>query len=369
MARSGIASPPPPATAVKSLRTDITSLNTDEQQQNYALAIEELERCAGERLAIAEDYIPHLRSIIAEKLAQQFNSKEFQRAYSVQIQDLTHPASERAPDAYTLEQETVERTLQEVAAGARVSLAMNSGLVGKPEEFESELAAMIIDSPELPLRVAASRIPRPKLHDVIESENIAVPLPTVPQGPYKDWRVLGVYEARVTPSDRYKKIDRKRVFVSGGAEIADLSSAHDHPMVFGHGKGFLWLTSKIQTPLPIVIKALKGPLAGIEAGMLPRYFGLGVAPQLLLVPNITLVRVLTLKAGPILEGLTLVDEKEQKAIVARTWRTNFQRGDDFGPEYPLIEGMDILIRPDLLESLEKKYSPSIICFCSKQTES
>lgn len=90
---------------------------------------------------------------------------------------------------------------------------------------------------------------------------------------------------------------------------------------------------------------------------------------MLLVPNITLVRDLNLKAGLILDGLTLVDEKGQKAIVARTWRTNFQSGEDFGPAFPLIEGMDILIRPDLLESLEKKYSPSIICFCSKQTES
>ena len=90
---------------------------------------------------------------------------------------------------------------------------------------------------------------------------------------------------------------------------------------------------------------------------------------MLLVPNITLVRSLKLKTGPILEGLTFVDEKEQKAIVARTWRTSFHRGEDFGPAYPLIEGMDILIRPDLLEALEKKYSPSIICFCSKQKES
>ena len=258
LARSGIASPPPPATEVKSLGVDTTPLNTDEQKKSHALAIEELERCAGERLASAEDYMPQLRSVISEKLARQFHSKEFQHSFSSQIEGLTHPASQRMPDAYTLEQETVECTLQEVAAGARVSLARNNGIVGKPEEFESELAAMIIDNPELPLRVAVSRIPRPKLYDVLESESIAVPLPTVTQGPYMDWRVLGMYEARVTPGDSYKKIDRKVTFVDGGAEICDLSSAHDHPTMFGYGIGLLWLTAKTQIPPPTVIRGLKG---------------------------------------------------------------------------------------------------------------
>ncbi len=112
---------------------------------------------------------------------------------------------------------------------------------------------------------------------------------------------------------------------------------------------------------------MKGPLVGVEADTVTGYFGLGI-PQILLVPHVIIARILDLKAGPVLGGLTLLDAKGQKAIVARTWRTRFVRGDDFGPAYPLIEGMDILIRPDLLEMLEKVCNPNIICFCSRHIE-
>jgi hypothetical protein len=111
----------------------------------------------------------------------------------------------------------------------------------------------------------------------------------------------------------------------------------------------------------------KGPLIGIEIDTVPKYFGLGI-PPMLFAPNLAITRILGLQPGLILDGLTLLDEKGQKAIVARTWRTKFVRGNDFGPAYPLIEEMDIPIRPDLLESLEKIFSPNIIYFCSRHTE-
>lgn len=85
-------------------------------------------------------------------------------------------------------------------------------------------------------------------------------------------------------------------------------------------------------------------------------------------PNPAIISILDLHVGPILDGLTLLDEKGQKGIVARTWRTRFVRGNDFGSAYLLSKGMDVLIRPGLLEMLEKKLSPNVICFCSKHTE-
>src|SRR5438105_9276144 len=112
---------------------------------------------------------------------------------------------------------------------------------------------------------------------------------------------------------------------------------------------------------------MRGSLIGVEVDSVPKYFGLSI-PQMLLVPHLALIRILHLRIGPILGGLTLLDEKGQKAIVARTWRTKYVRGNDFGPAYPLIVGMDVLIRSDLLEILEEKFSLNIICFCSRHTE-
>ncbi len=365
LTRAAIAKPPPPATGIKIIGIP---LSNEQQKRNYTLAIEELEQCAGERVTLAERLMPQLRVAVSERLSRLFDDKEFQRSYASQLSELTHPSSKRQPDAYTLEQEAVERTLQEVAAGARIALAKENGIVGNPHKFEKELAEALIDNPELPLRVTASRIPRPKLHTTLEAENSAIALPIAEQGPYKGWRVLGVYERRITPGDRYKSIARKTTFINGSAEVSTTSASHDHPTTFGFGTALLWLESKAGSPPPTVThNNLKGPLIGIEADTVPKYFGLGI-PQMLLAPNLAVTRILDLKTGPILDGLTLLDEKGQKAIVARTWRTKFVRGNDFGPAYPLIEGMGVLIRPDLLEILEKKFSPNIICFCSRHTE-
>jgi len=255
-----------------------------------------------------------------------------------------------------------------VAAGARVILAQENGIVSNPQEFEKELAEVLIDSPELPLRVAASRIPRPKLHATLEAENTSVALPVVEQGPYKGWRILGAYEQRIIPGDRYKNSVGQSTRIMGGAEIPTASGFHNHPIPFGLGAASLWLASRAEgLPTVVTYNNLAGPLVGVEADTVPTYFGLGI-PQMLLAPHTVVVRLLGLKPGPILDGLTLLDEKGQKAIVARTWRTKFVRGDDFGPAYPLIKGMDVLIRPDLLERLEKKFNPNTIRFCSSRTE-
>jgi hypothetical protein len=364
LTRAGVATPPPPATGIQIIGTPI---GNDRQKRNYTLAIEELEQCAGERVALAEEFMPQLGVAVSERLGWLFDDEEFQRSYASQVKGLTRPSSKRQPDAYTLEQEAVERTLQEVAAGARVVLAKENGIVGNPQEFEKELAEALIDNPKLPLRVAASRVPRPKLHATLEAENTAVALPIVEQGPYKGWRILGAYEQRIIPGDGYKNITRQTTRITGGAEISTASGLHNYPTPFGFGTALLWLASKAGSPPIITHNNLKGPLVGVEAGTAPEYFGLGI-PQMLLAPNPAVTRILGLKTGPILDGLTLLDEKGQKAIVARTWRTKFVRGNDFGPAYPLIKGMDVLIRPDLLEILEKKFSPNIICFCSRHTE-
>jgi len=366
LTRASIIAPPPPATSVKIVGIP---LSNEQQKRNYTLAIEELEQCASERVALAEEFMPQLGVAASLMLGRLFNDEEFQHSYSSQMKGLTHPSSQRQPDAYTLKQEAVERILQEVAAGARVAQAKEDGIVRNPQEFEKELAEALIDNPELPLRVAASRVPRPNPHTILEAEHTTATLPTVEQGPYKGWCILGAYERRIILGDRYKKITGKTVLITGGAEVSAASASHNHPIPFGFGSTLRWLETMEESPPSISPrKNLKGPLIGVETDTVPKYFGLGI-PQMVLVPHPALIRILNLRNGPILNGLTLLDGKGNKAIVARTWRTKFVRGDDFGPPYPLIVGMDVLMRPDLLEILEQQFSPNSVRFCSRHTES
>ncbi len=366
LTRAGITTPPPPATSIKIVGIP---LSNDQQKTNYRLAIEELKQCAGERVALAEEFMPQLGVAASERLGRLFDDEEFQRSYSSQMKGLIRSSSQRQPDAYTLEQEAVERVLQEVAAGARVAQAKEGKIVDNPQEFEKELAEVLIDNPELSLRVAASRVPRPNLHIILESEHTATTLPTVEQGPYKGWRILGAYERRTIPRDRYKKIDGKTTLIAGCAEVSATSASHNHPIPFGYGAALYWLETMGEClPLISTDKNLNGPLLGVETGTVPTYFGLGI-PQMILVPHPAVIRILSLRNGSILDGLTLLDEKGHKAIVARTWRTKFVRGDDYGPPYPLIVGMDVLIRPDLLRILEQQFTPNNVRFCSRHTES
>lgn len=366
LTRAGIASPPIPATtAPPNLEANLLPLESNEQKKNYILASKEFERCAGERLMLVEDKLPKLGGIVIEKLGQQFSTKDFQRAYRSQIEGLSHATSSRPPDAYTLEQEAVEGALQEAAATARVMLAKEGGIVDKPEQFEDDLAAVLIDNPELPLRVEGSRIPRPSRLPVLESLNTANTPPRVQQGPYKGWYILGVCEKEVTPGDRFKKVERATTLTEGGAEVCSATASHDHPSTFGYGVGLLWLSTGVGTPHRIFSTGFKGPLVGMETGTVPEYFGLGV-PRIVLAPHHIVVNALKLKPGPVLDGLNLVDEQGQKALVARTWRTSHIEGEDYGPAYPLIEGTDILLRPDLFDILEVKMRPNLMRFCCRK---
>ncbi len=366
LVRAGKSSPPPPATEVKVVGVNLATPQTLKQKQGEAMATKHVEYLAGYRLADAENLVPLTGTLIA-KVAQEYNQKEFQATWRSQMSGLRHPSSKRMPDAYTYEQETVEHTLQEVAAGGRLLLAKEEGIVIKPEEFEDELAAALIDNPELPLRVAGGRIPRPKRLPLLEAPSTFADIPKVEQGPYKGWYILGTYEQEIIPGDRYGENPRKTTMLEGGIDVFPVATNHDHSSTFGMGSALLWLIPEQELgPWPLsLLPKLKGPLVGVEVDTVSPYFGLGV-PRTVLAPHPALVSLFRLRPGPVLDGLNLVDENSDKAIVARTWRTNFIHGHDFGPEYPLLKGMDVIIRPDLLESFQKNQLPQVLQFCTRR---
>src|SRR5262249_39072834 len=67
------------------------------------------------------------------------------------------------PDAIVAGEETVERNLQQIAAGGRAALAAVGCLLADPDEWESALAAALDDDPLLALAVEAAPAPRPSV--------------------------------------------------------------------------------------------------------------------------------------------------------------------------------------------------------------
>lgn len=362
--RASLPAPTIPATRPKTLPPTLPS--TDQRiAGSYYAANMEMKRCAKERILDAQELYPQLGDDTDAILGSIFNDAEFKASYRRQVEGMNHVTAKRAPDAYTKEQEAVEQTLQEVAAGARVAVAKAGEVITHPAAFEAELAERILDNPELPLRFEASRIPRPARLEETLTVNSMVPAPTIKDGPYKGWVVTGTYEADVIPPNRYKKIERKVTFYEGGLESSLKGSSHAHPSVFGYGNGQVWLHELPDDQPGKLLSSFKGPLTGVEFGTLPKFYGLGSADPLL-TPNTKLVYTLGLRPGPVEHGFNLIDKDGAVGIVARTWRTNYIEGQDYDPAYPLIEGMDILIRPDLLATFEGKVKPQLLRFCSRQ---
>jgi hypothetical protein len=135
--------------------------------------------------------------------------------------------------------------------------------------------------------------------------------------------------------------------------------------VFGYGNGAVWLHELPDDRPGKLLSSFRGPLTGVEFETLPKFYGLGSADPLL-TPNTKLVHTLGLRPGSVEHGLNLVDKDEAVGIVARTWRASYIEGEDYDPAYPLIEGMDVLMRPDLLTIFEEKVNPQLLRFCSRQ---
>ncbi|QLJ02888.1 hypothetical protein HZZ00_18975 [Streptomyces sp. NEAU-sy36] len=77
-----------------------------------------------------------------------------------QLNLLTHPSSNRFPDAYLADRATAEDALQKAAAGLRTALAQAGHLVNA-QAFERGTAARLRDDSRPALRGELARIPRP----------------------------------------------------------------------------------------------------------------------------------------------------------------------------------------------------------------
>jgi hypothetical protein len=330
----------------------------------------DVQRMFGHRLSGVEPRLPGLRHAVTLRVATRYNSDDVRRVVNGQLRDLSRPASKRWPDAYTFDEEAAEVALQEVAAGARVAAARAGMLITADDE--ADVAAALADDPAMPLMVEASRTPRPEgplpldLLDGAYADRRLATAPAVSSGRFTDWRVLARHEKQMLPiTERGQLPDR--VEVDEGLVIGRLPEQSDGPMPWGKGRMWVWTEpvgaaagasppaeavradGSLDIAWLLAFSLPPGPVVGIDAG----WRGLGL-PFPLLCPYPGLVQGLLLSPAPRLQqGLTLLDPAGVPALVARIWRCCYTDGGDFGPRYPTLSGMDVLLRADLHGLLEE----------------
>lgn len=169
--------------------------------------------------------------------------------------------------------------------------------------------------------------------------------------PYADWVTLATEEKRRSRSDRMgsSEPDMMSILISGAELYPAIElAAHLNPPL-GRVSVSQWFE-----PRKRVIINENDPIslacrAEIGSGYVDDIAGLGL-PDRLLAPSPELVQLLDLRAT----GKLVLDDKYGPAIALITWRSDYSHSD-YHMSYPRLIGTALLIRPDLVTSLEKRF--------------
>src|SRR5205085_7280958 len=98
-----------------------------------------------------------------ERVASSLENESVKQRLHLQLDDLGDRIRKRWPDAFLVNEETIEGTVQSVAAGGRAAMLAAGNLVTDGVAWEDNLAAALVDDPEVPLILEATRQPRPPI--------------------------------------------------------------------------------------------------------------------------------------------------------------------------------------------------------------
>ncbi|MGD1609324.1 hypothetical protein ACP6C2_29830 [Mycolicibacterium septicum] len=339
----------------------------------------------GDRLEDASEP-PGLREAIIDRVA--LAADKIRKRGQTQIDHLRSPSSSRLPDAYLVDEEILENELQVCAAGIRTARALE-GVFSDPHRFEYELAQCLASNAQWAMRCEASRVPRPSTRASVldwslnpipwlknEDEwppSCAVALSgarqlngpdghpvRVAEAPYAGWVQLGMIERQESLASRYPKVPARELFVATGLEACEGSPpANSAPLYTGSPD--LWAVPHDQfapsvdaEEAEIVLRSAQGPLSALvdytgQPGAPHLYRGVGLQ-RFTLVPQVEIVALLGLRPEIPALRQVLVDHNGP-ALVGRNWHGFLIHAGDYRPLEPAVQGADLLLRPDLYESL------------------
>jgi hypothetical protein len=350
------------------------------------------ERAEGLVALFLDDRLEHaneprgLREAIIDRLVGQVD--DIGNRFGEQIDHLRSPSARRIPDAYLADEEVVENELQVGAAGIRTARALE-GVLSDPRRFERDLAQCLAPNALWALRSEASRVPRPPTRAGVLNWSL-IPIPWVennaewpPAGaialadvrqltgadgelvriseePYKGWVQLGMFERQATLATRHPDIAARQILVATGLEACDgpppvnsmpLSSAAPDPWAVCCDDLAPGLDAERAR---IALNSTRGPLAALvdyegQPGAPAHDRGVGLQ-RFTLVPRIEVVALLGLRPETPALRHVLVDDNGA-ALVGRQWRGFLIHDGNYSPLEPAIHGADLILRPDLYETL------------------
>ncbi|GGL88616.1 hypothetical protein [Micromonospora yangpuensis] len=329
---------------------------------------------------------PGLREAIVERLVGQVD--DIGKRFGEQIDHLRSSWAKRMPDAYLADEEVVENELQAIAAGIRTARAL-AGVLSDPRRFEQTLAQRLAPNARWALRGEASRVPRPPTRASVLNWSLT-PIPWVednaewpPAGaialagirqlagadgepirvseePYKGWVQLALFERQATLATRSPDIAARQILIATGIEACGGRPPVDS-MPLSRATPYRWAVGyKHLAPnldaerARIALSSTRGPLAALidyegQPGAPAHDRGVGLQ-RFTLVPRIEVIALLGLRPETPALRHVLVDDNGT-AIVGRQWRGFLIHDGSYSPLEPAIHGADLILRPDLYETL------------------
>ncbi|MFE7528048.1 AAA family ATPase [Kitasatospora sp. NPDC057542] len=277
------------------------------------------------------------------------------------------------PDAYLALEETIEETIQTVAAGSRAH-RLSQGLgTSDPAVWEDQLAAVLTDHPRIPLAFEVARWPRPDLRlppgpddpSDPDTPTVATTTETTSTRPLAQaavltgqtlpgWRILASVEERkfLSPDTRTTGLT---VVTCSGPEVTDTGNQQSSTFPFAKGDLEEWSRRPGQHPAADTPTATA--LLGLDRAMTAAADaaqGLGL-PGFALTPTPWLRAALCLTSG----GPLTLDDDHGPALRLICWRAEYERSAYRLP-WPRTTGCAVVIRPDLLDVLSERASAPIV---------
>jgi hypothetical protein len=256
-------------------------------------------------------------------------------------------------------------------------------LITNAVDWEDTLASALLDDPEIPLILEATRQPRPPIspppgnghsiwarlrdraagaenpdiEEAAEEDGVLTATldvqpytaaPTVEHGPFRGWRWLATMEQRWIKSSAWrdeKDLFAKRYRVMEIRDVDDRQAFAAPPVASGDLR--MW-KAEVDPVLAASVFARSQPLVGIDREF--RLVGdgrhtLGV-PAAVLVPTAGVIASLGIHPGE----LCTYHDHEGIGLALVTWRAEYETSE-YELARPQIRGSGILIRPDLLDRL------------------
>jgi hypothetical protein len=243
-------------------------------------------------------------------------------------------------DAWYPMDEEIERVLQTTGASVRSALAQE-GVIDP--DVETEVGMQLLSNLSVGVRLSYSRYVRPTyipLPSALISGTVVSDIHIVPEGEFAGWIILAHHESELKIGSGYDKPVEGKTEVFSGIVFTNVWYERDG-IPLGYGYSPVWF----QNPPLIAYSVFGGPLAGLEIVRDP--FG-GVE---VLVPHPIIPTIAHLTPSRFDHGLTLIDSDRNKAVVCRTWRRNYIGDEYVADQEPILQGLQLLIRPDIYDQV------------------